>query len=367
MFCMKRKVLAIVQHRKGRSPGQRFRFEHYMEHLEKNNYEIEYSYIIDEKDDFYFYSKGYYWKKIFILIKTFFHRNRDVRNAKNFDLIFIYREACMLGTVFFEKRLAKSKVPIVYDFDDSIWLNDTSEGNKNLAWLKNPKKTSKICALSNLVTVGNEYLAQYARQYSQNVKIVPTTIDLNYHFANGQKKTSPQICIGWTGTFTTIKHFELAIPILEKLKEKYKEKVCFRVIANIDSLNYDLLIDLIKWNKKTEIEDLLEFDIGIMPLPDDEWSKGKCGFKGLQCMALKIPVILSPVGVNSEIVEHEKNGLLANNESEWFDYLCQLIDSDDMRKTIGQEGFNTVKEKYSVDVWKEKVLQNFNALISSKN
>lgn len=363
---MKRKVLAIVQHRKGRSPGQRFRFENYMEHLENNNYEIKYSYIIDEKDDFYFYSKGYYWKKFFILIKTFFYRINDVRNAKNFDLIFIYREAFMLGTVFFEKRLQKTKVPIVFDFDDSIWLNDTSEGNKNLAWLKSPKKTSKICALSNLVTVGNEYLAQYARQYNQNVKIVPTTIDLTYHSANDQKELSEQICIGWTGTSTTIKHFELALPVLRKIKEKYGDKVCFRVVANIDSLDYDLSIDLIQWNKNTEIADLLAFDIGIMPLPDDEWSKGKCGFKGLQCMALKTPVILSPVGVNTEIVEHGENGFLAINDSEWFDYLCQLIDSFDLRKLIGQEGFNTVNEKYSVEVWKEKVLKNFNDLLLSK-
>lgn len=349
-------MLAIVQHRKGRSPGQRFRLEHYIDYFEKNGIEIDYSFIINEKDDKVFYSKGKYLLKLVILFKSFIHRLKDVYRAKDYDVIFIYREAFMLGTVFFEKMLAKTKVPIIFDFDDSIWLNDTSVGNKNLAWLKNPKKVASICKLSNLVTVGNEYLASYAKKYSQNVVVVPTTIDLKYHQGR-QIEQGDKICIGWTGTSTTIKHFERIIPVLTRISKKYNDKVVFRVIADVVDLNYTLPVDYVKWSKFSEIDDLLGFDIGIMPLPDDEWSRGKCAFKGLQCMALKVPVILSPVGVNSEIIVHGENGFLADTDDEWFNYLSQLIEHSSLRNSIGHKGYETVKENFSVEVWEKKLFE----------
>ncbi|MDD2385150.1 MAG: glycosyltransferase family 4 protein [Bacteroidales bacterium] len=354
-----KKILAIVQHRKDRSPGQRFRFEHYIPILEKNGYEIIFSNIISEKDDEIFYSKRKYFKKLLIVIKAFAHRLKDIKTAKNCDIIFIYREAFMLGATYFEKRLSKLDVPIIFDFDDSIWLNDTSEGNQNLAWLKKPQKTAKICKLSDLVIVGNHYLANYAKQHNPNVEIIPTTINTDYHKPECNKIDSDRICIGWTGTTTTLKHYYTAIPVLKKIKEKYGEKVYFKVIVNSKNWTQDLDVKLVNWTKEQEIEDLCEFDIGIMPLPDDEWSKGKCGFKGLQCMALGISVVMSPVGVNSEIIENGVNGYLAEKNEVWFNYLCQLIESSELRKTIGNTAKKTVEEKYSVNVWEKRVLGLF--------
>lgn len=357
-----KKILAIVQHRKGRSPGQRFRFEHFIPILEKNGYEIIFSNIINEKDDFIFYSKGKYFSKLLIVLKSFRHRFRDLRIAKNCDAIFIYREAFMLGTTYFEKRLSKLNVPIIFDFDDSIWLNDTSEGNQNLAWMKKPEKTAEICKLSNLVSVGNQYLADYAKVFNKNVAIIPTTINTEYHTPIKVKAEKKPICIGWTGTTTTLKHYDTAIPVLQRIKEKYGDKVYFKVIVNSVEWTRDLDVKLVKWTKENEIEELCEFDIGIMPLPDDEWSRGKCGFKGIQCMALKIPVIMSPVGVNTEIIENEKNGYLADNPEAWFKYLCLLIDSFELREKIGESARKTIEEKYSVNIWENKVLDLFNKI-----
>ncbi|MDD4148662.1 MAG: glycosyltransferase family 4 protein [Bacteroidales bacterium] len=354
-----KKILAIVQHRKGRSPGQRFRFEHYIPILESNGYEIIFSNIINEKDDEVFYSKGKYFSKLLIVIKTFRHRLKDIKTAKNCDIVFIYREAFMLGTTYFEKRLSKLDVPLIFDFDDSIWLNDTSEGNQNLAWLKKPQKTAEICKLCDLVMVGNEYLANHAKKYNPNVKIIPTTINTDYHKPKNNKTNSDSICIGWTGTTTTLKHYYTAIPVLKKIKEKYGTKVYFKVIVNSKEWTQELDVKLVNWTKEREIEDLCEFDIGIMPLPDDEWSKGKCGFKGLQCMALGIPVVMSPVGVNTDIIENGVNGYLADKDDIWFDKLCQLIESPELRKTIGDTAKETVEEKYSVNVWEERVLGLF--------
>lgn len=355
------KILILANHRLNRSPGQRFRIEQYIDYLKENGFEVDFSYFISEKDDKIYYAKGKYLKKLFIVVKSICKRMRDIRNITDYSLVYVYREAIMLGTVYFEKRIAK-KTKLIYDFDDSIWLNDVSLGNRDLKWLKNPKKTAKIVKLAHLVIVGNAYLEKYARQFNDNVCIIPTTINTDYHKKNLIRTNGKKICIGWTGTSTTLKHFQTALPFLHKLMKKFKDKISFKLIVDIDFSNEELGIHAKQWNLVTEIEDLLEIDIGIMPLPNDEWSKGKCGFKGLQYMALEIPTIMSPVGVNTEIIRDGENGFLAEAEEEWIDKLSRLIESKELREKLGKAGRKTVVEQYSFDAWKEKYLEYFRAL-----
>ena len=185
--------------------------------------------------------------------------------------------------------------------------------------------------------------------------MIPTTIDTDYHKKSFLKKES-RICIGWTGSHTTIKHFEYALSFLKKLKDKYDDKIFFKVIGDETYHNAELGINGIAWNKENEIKELSSFDIGIMPLPDDEWAKGKCGLKGLQYMALEIPCVMSPVGVNCEIISDGINGFLAGKEEEWVEKISLLIDNPELRKKIGAEARKTVEEKYSVNSQKEKYL-----------
>jgi hypothetical protein len=183
-----KKILFLVAHRPGRSPGQRFRFEQYLEYLKQNGFECHISFLIDEHDDQVFYSAGRYLQKARFLVKSLLHRWRDISNIRNYDIVFLYREAHMLGITWFEKSIKKAGVKMLVDFDDSIWLKDVSNGNRNLAFLKRPEKTNTIVALCDGVIVGNKYLADYARQYNQNVFIIPTTIDTDYYVSDSRKK-----------------------------------------------------------------------------------------------------------------------------------------------------------------------------------
>lgn len=361
-----KKVLIICLHRTNRSPGQRYRYEQYIPFLEKNGYSFDISNLLNEKDDKNFYSKGNYLRKLTIFLKTWRIRLRDWKRMNNYDIIFIYRDALVTGSTFFEKKFSRSKAKLIYDFDDAIWIQKVSGGNRRLAFLKNPAKTKKIIGLCDLVFTGNQFLADYASQFNKNVVIIPSTIDLNIYSGRTKNANEEKICIGWTGSSTTIRHFETAIPALRRIKEKFGARVEFKIIGDKNYYCDELDTQGEPWAAATEVEDLSQLDIGIMPLPDDEWEKGKCGMKGLQYMGIGIPAVMSPVGANLEIVQHGVNGYLPDTEDEWVEVLSKLITDKALREQIGKAGRQTVIERYSVQAWKQKYLDNFNRLTEAK-
>lgn len=358
------KILFLTIHRPDRNPSQRFRFEQYLDYLEGNNFKYKFSYLLNAKNDKIFYSEGKYLSKLFIILKGFLKRCLEVFSASKYDIIFVQRECFMLGTSFFEKMFAR-KAPLIFDFDDSIWLQNVSDANKMFGWLKNANKTPKIISYSNLVLAGNPYLARYARKINQNVLAIPTTIDTTIYSKLPQEEFKNQIIIGWSGSITTIKHFNFALNFLKQIKDKYGSKVSFIVVGDGNYINSDLGITGIPWIKEDEIKELSRFDIGIMPLPNDEWANGKCGLKGLQYMSLSIPTIMSPVGVNIEIIQDGVNGFLADSDEEWIDKLSRLIESKELREKLGSAGRQTVVEKYSVEANKQKYLDAFNSLLKN--
>lgn len=360
------RVLYVAAHRPQRSPSQRFRFEQYQNYLASKGFDFDYSWLISEYDDAVFYQPGNLHTKAAIFLKSYLRRWRDVINVKDYDLIFVQREAFMTGSVFFEKQFCRSGAKVIFDFDDAIWHFDVSEANKKLGWLKNPSKTSKIIQHVDHVIAGNSYLADYALRYNDQVTIIPTTIDTEYHKPRADKDFHKKtICIGWTGSLTTVKHFRLAEPVLKRLKDKYGERVSFKVIGDGNYESKELNLKGTPWTLDREVEELQDIDIGIMPLPDDEWAKGKCGFKGLQYMAMEVAPIMSPVGMNTEIVQHGDNGFLADSDDEWFNHLCFLIENPDERERIGLNARQTIIDHYSVESQKDRYLEIFRSLTES--
>jgi glycosyltransferase involved in cell wall biosynthesis len=357
-------VLIVASHRPDRAPNQRFRFEQYTQYLAQHGVHCTLSYLISENEDRFLYQKRNYFKKFQFLRHATRIRKRDLRSLKDFHLVFVCREALMTGSIFFEKAVKDAGIPMIFDFDDAIWLMNVSRANRYFSFLKNPGKTKDLIALSNMVFAGNQYLADYALQFNSNVRIIPTTINTE-EYKPLQVPRSPKVVIGWSGSITTIQHFKYAIPFLEQIRKKFGDAVEFRVIGDGSYTVPELDIQGLPWKKETELNDLCAFDIGIMPLPDDEWAKGKCGLKGLQYMALEIPTIMSPVGVNTEIIDHGKNGYLATTEQEWMECLSRLIEDKELRQSMGKAARQTVIERYSIDSQKEKYLEYFTEAITS--
>lgn len=356
-----RKALFMGLHMPDRSPSQRYRFEQFESYLKQQGFEFEYFYLIRQQDDKKFYGAGNYIAKLAILIRSIFKLLFKSFGAGKYDFVFVQREAFMLGSVFFERLFAR-KTKMVFDFDDAIWLHFVSDGNKSLSFLKDASKTAKLITLADLVFAGNSYLADYSKQFNSNTKLVPTVVDTE-HYQRIPQAPNDKICIGWSGSFSTIPYFEYALPALKQLKEKYKDKIYFKVIGDPQYYNKELDIQGVAWSPQTEVAELSEIEIGIMPLPNDEWTKGKCALKGLLYLSMGQAAVLSNVGVNSEIIVDGENGFLASNTEDWVDKLSILIDNKALREEMGQKGRQTVVEHYSVLSERANYVTYFNELL----
>ncbi|HJS54773.1 MAG TPA: glycosyltransferase family 4 protein [Chitinophagaceae bacterium] len=357
-----KKVLFVSLHRPDRSPSQRFRFEQYLDYLNENGYQCNFSWLLNAAEDKYFYSRGMVFRKAFIVLGSIWKRLKEISSASKYDIVFVQREAFMLGTSFFERWFAK-RSKLIFDFDDSIWLQNVSAANKMFSFFKNADKTKNIISKANLVFAGNNYLADYAKQFNQHVVIIPTTIDTDLYKPIDQTEKD-RICIGWSGSVTTIEHMETKMNALKAIKNIYGDRVYFKIVGDGNYSSKELQTKGLPWKKESELQDMAEFDIGIMPLPDTEWAKGKCGLKGLQYMALGVPTIMSPVGVNSEIIQDGENGFLADSDEEWVNKLSLLIESFELRKKFGNAGRKTVEEKYSIHANSKLYLRYFDQLTS---
>lgn len=357
-------ILFIASHRPGRSPSQRYRFEQFVPYWERHGVKVRYAWIIDEEDDKAFYAPGRLLEKARIYRKSLRRRREHVRLARDFDLVFIQREALMTGSTRFERALAATGKPVIYDFDDAIWRMDVSAGNRQLRWLKDPGKTSAIIAMATHVIAGNDYLAEYARAYNPRVEVIPTVVDTDrYRPLPAPARADGRIIIGWTGSLTSIALLQEAAPMLTALQGELGDRIGFRFISDRPVEVPGLSAEQVRWSAETEPEDLAPIDIGIMPLPDNEWSRGKCGFKGLQYMGMGKAVVLSRVGVNRSIVEDGVSGFLAGSAEEWMARLRMLVADAELRRRLGEAARRTVEQRYSTVVWRDRYLEIFNALI----
>lgn len=352
------KILLVVPYPIGQAPSQRFRFEQYLSFFKELDWEYRLASFLDEETWHILYKPGQTVAKALGIIKGFLRRFQLLFSVPAYDYVFIHREATPIGPPWFEWVVAKVlRKKIIFDFDDAIWIPNTSENNKIIAGIKWHHKVSAICKWAYKVSCGNSYLRDYAGQFNSRAVINPTTIDtINLHNQVKDQHTS-KIVIGWTGTHSTMKYLEQVVPVLQKLEEDYAFE--FRVISNqkpdlpVRSLVFK------PWQKETEIADLIAFNVGLMPLEDDPWAKGKCAFKALQYMALGIPALVSPVGMNTEVVNSKVDGFICSTKEEWYTALEFLLLTPEARVSMGQAAREKIQSNYAVTANKENFLSLF--------
>ncbi len=341
------KVLFIVPY-PSEGPSNRFRVEQYFQYLKNGGIYFSLRPFFSANLYKILYKKSFLFKKILSFIFFTLRRAYDIIDSRNYDVVFIHREAFPFGSLF-EYFFCLTGKKIIYDFDDAIFLPNVSDSNKLIEALKDTTKIEKIIKMSDRVIAGNNFLKDYALGFNKNVSVLPTPIDTDKYRPLPGRRVSSAIVVGWIGSTTTVKYLDILLDVFRLLLQKYNN-VKFIVVGGIWQRINSPMFMCKEWRLESEIEDLQSFDIGIMPLKDDDWSKGKCAFKIIEYMSVGIPVVASDVGMNSEIIRDGVNGFLAINSDEWIRKLSLLIDKTELRVAIGQAGRQTVEEKYSLKV-----------------
>lgn len=257
------------------------------------------------------------------------------------DVIWVYAELFPQLPALFEKLVAASGKPVVYDFDDAFFENYES------SWMLRGKLTP-LMKHAHVCCAGNAYLRDYAGRLCPNSVILPTVVDTEIYQPKASSNDPP--VIGWIGSPSTWTYVRQHLPLLRSLNDSGRARV--RIIGAGAGAKADHFpgLELVEWSEATEVADVQSLDIGIMPLPDDDWARGKSGYKLIQYMACGLPVVASPVGVNREIVEDRLNGLLAETEAQWSDALERLVNDLPLRRRMGMAGRSRVVEAFSLKV-----------------
>ena len=282
------------------------------------------------------------------------------RSCKEHDVVFLQKRLLSAWDLYW---LRKFSTYLCYDFDDAVMLTD-SASNKNES-SNRKRKFSRIVKNSDLVIAGNSYLSEIAHKYgASNIKVVNTPVELKRYHVKEHLRESDSVTIGWIGSNTTLGYLEIIRPALEAIGKKHPQ-IKLKLISD-RFLNFDHIeTDFTRWDYESEIDELNSFDIGIMPLTDDRWSRGKCGFKLLQYMAVGIPTVCHPIGLNKEIVLDGETGLWATTHEQWVDALSRLIVQEELRKEMGKKGRERVSKLYSTEINAKRLADNLHEITNS--
>jgi glycosyltransferase involved in cell wall biosynthesis len=339
-------------------PASRFRVLQYLPHLERAGWQVEHRPNRPSR----------YWKpsaplrplrsierRIAVAARRL-NRRRDINDAAVYDVVFLNRDL-QEGEIAWERQLFAGNRNVVFDFDDAIFLGQKRQ--EHVGW---------VCAEARWVTVGNDYLAEFARRFTDHVTVLPTVVEVDRYVPQGALESgigpvgSRQVRVGWLGSDLSIRetlfaHWDMLGRIQQRLD--FDLVVCSlpRPAPPSNAVRWRY----VPWSPATEEEISREIDIGIMPLVDDVFQRGKCGLKLLQYMAAGLPVVASPVGANRSIVKHGVTGYLAAGEAEWLDALAELTSSAELRERFGEAGRQRCEADFDLKVWLPTLLGILNA------
>jgi hypothetical protein len=296
------------------------------------------------------------------VVGAYLRRMRQLIVAPDFDLLWVYAELFPYLPAAFERLALRSGKPVVYDFDDAFF-HQYDEHPGYAARLALRGKLEPLLAGAAVCCCGNEYLRAYAARYCPDSMVLPTVVDTDVYKPAGRRGSAArELTVGWIGSPSTWAYMQPILPLLADLAGERGVRI--RVVgagAKARSVSFPGL-DLVEWTAAGEVQEVQKMDIGIMPLPDEPWAQGKSGYKLIQYMACGLPVVASPVGVNSSIIDQGVTGFLASDPAEWKACLLMLLENAELRGQMGSRGREKAEQRYSLKAHAPRLVQTFRSL-----
>lgn len=343
------RVLLLTKYGR-RAAATRFRVLQYLPFFDAAGLEVEVRPLFDDR----------YLQKLLVegrrapldILRSLSTRLTTLADVRQFSLVVVYMEALPYLPAVFERTLVRLGVPYAYDFDDATFHQYDQHPNRLVrAFLSN--KIGSIVAGASMVMAGNEYLAEYAGRFNKRVHIVPTVVDTDLFTPAPARVASDQVTIGWIGSPSTAQYVNERRALWERITAD-RRSVLRLVGAGPEALRMPF-IEHRPWREESETAEVQQFDVGIMPLRDDPWSRGKCGFKLIEYLACGVPAVASPVGVNAKIISQGENGFLCRTDDEWEDALRRLTGEPELRHELGRRGRELIRQHWSLQRWGPEV------------
>ena len=354
------KVLTLVPNQKGYAPGQRGSIELWEKILKPTKIELHYAPFETEKLRQILHENGSRAVKAFEMIRSYVKRLGLLQKIDEYDAVFIYREAALFGPALLEKIVARRK-PIIYQLDDPLFMPYKSPSNGYLSYLKFFGKIKEIIRISKVVIVNSSHIRDYALQFNSNIWQVPSVVDTNQFVYKPFPENPQKVCIGWSGSPTTLKNIKMVEKPLRQMSEEKNCKIHFIGGTDFDLKGVDYTAR--KWNRETEVEDLRQIQIGLVPLPENSWNGYKFIMKTAQYMALGIVPIGTPIASNPEVIRHGENGFLAATDEDWVKYMTLLANDSGLRNKMSRKAAQDAQAKYSLKANTPKIIEAFRAVL----
>lgn len=358
-----KKLIVICPHPENVAPGQRLKYEQYFSSWRENGFRVVVDAFMSKRFWDIVYQKGYIPEKMFWTIYGYIKRLITLVKIPFYDVTYVFLWGTPFGSSLYERLIKFLSRKLVYDIDDMVFLGHSSDANKFWQSFKGKSKMLYLMKCSDHVITCTPKLDEFVRQYNQNTTDISSTVDTESRYIpRNNYKNNQRITIGWSGSHSTSKYLYLLADILKELAEKHD----FRLLVmgdgsfKIKGVN----VEAYEWSENIEINTLQQFDIGLYPLPDEEWVYGKSGLKAIQYMALGVPTVATALGANFRIIEQGVNGYLINPDDykDWKTKLELLIVEPENRKKLGLAARKTIAEKYSIEANKQKYLDIFNEI-----
>ncbi len=350
-----KRLLVVCPHPENVVPGQRLKYEQYFDHWRANGYEVVVSPFMTRRFQAIVYERGRILEKVFWVGWGYLRRIRDLLRLPLYDGAYIFLWVTPLGLPFFEGLFSLAARQFVYDIDDMVFLGHSSEANRFIQVLKGRRKMPFLMGRADHVIVCTPYLEAFVQRYNPKTTDISSTIDTDRYFPVNPYSNDRPLTLGWSGSHSTAKYLHLLDDVLKEMGRESDFRL--KVIGDPGFSMEGIEVDAQEWREPTEVEDLQEIDIGLYPLPDEEWVLGKSGLKALQYMALGIPTVATRIGANSRIIQDGENGFLVSDQKEWKYRLLSLASDPELRRRLGDEASRTVAERFSVQVNRKTYLE----------